>query len=87
MLLSSAARAGLIWRNTWLALPRQPCHQPNFEGGPPAPRLAGLSYEYLVAVMRSFAADERTNTVCQINCECPLFAQSPHMSALANACF
>jgi cytochrome c553 len=22
----------------------QPCHQPNFEGGPPAPRLAGLSY-------------------------------------------
>jgi cytochrome c553 len=39
----------------------QPCHQPNFEGGPPAPRLAGLSYEYLVAVMRSFAVDERTN--------------------------
>ena len=39
----------------------QPCHQPNFEGGPPAPRLAGLSYEYLVASMRDFAADERTN--------------------------
>jgi cytochrome c553 len=39
----------------------QPCHQPNFEGGPPAPRLAGLSYEYLVASMRGFAADERTN--------------------------
>ena len=39
----------------------QPCHQQNFEGGPPAPRLAGLSYEYLVATMRSFAADERTN--------------------------
>ena len=39
----------------------QPCHQPNFEGGPPAPRLAGLSYEYLVAAMRNFAADERTN--------------------------
>ena len=39
----------------------QPCHQPNFEGGPPAPRLAGLSYEYLVAVIRSFAVDERTN--------------------------
>ena len=37
------------------------CHQPNFEGGPPAPRLAGLSYEYLVAAMRSFADDERTN--------------------------
>ncbi len=39
----------------------QSCHQPNFEGGPPAPRLAGLSYEYLVAAMRSFAANERTN--------------------------
>ena len=39
----------------------QPCHQRNFEGGPPAPRLAGLSYEYLVAAMRSFATDERTN--------------------------
>ena len=39
----------------------QPCHQPNFAGGPPAPRLAGLSYEYLLASMRSFAADVRTN--------------------------
>ena len=39
----------------------QPCHQPNFAGGPPAPRLAGLSYEYLLASMRSFAADARTN--------------------------
>jgi cytochrome c553 len=39
----------------------QPCHQPNFEGGPPAPRLAGLSYEYLLATMRAFATDERTN--------------------------
>jgi cytochrome c553 len=37
------------------------CHQPNFQGGPPAPRLAGLSYEYLVAAMRSFADDQRTN--------------------------
>ena len=37
------------------------CHQPNFEGGMPAPRLAGLSYEYLVASMRNFATDERTN--------------------------
>jgi cytochrome c553 len=48
----------------------QPCHQPNFEGGPPAPRLAGLSYEYLVAAMRSFAADERTN-----NGDMPKFMQ------------
>jgi cytochrome c553 len=39
----------------------QPCHQPNFAGGAPAPRLAGLSYEYLVASMRGFATDERTN--------------------------
>jgi cytochrome c553 len=39
----------------------QPCHQPQFEGGWPAPRLAGLSYEYLVAAMRSFAVGKRTN--------------------------
>jgi cytochrome c553 len=39
----------------------QPCHQPNFEGGMPAPRLAGLSYEYLVASMRAFTTDERVN--------------------------
>jgi cytochrome c553 len=39
------------------------CHQPNFEGGMPAPRLAGLSYEYLVAAMRAFASDERTNNL------------------------
>jgi cytochrome c553 len=49
----------------------QPCHQPNFEGGSPAPRLAGLSYEYLVASMRGFAADERTN-----NGDMPKFMQA-----------
>jgi len=49
----------------------QPCHQPNFEGGPPAPRLAGLSYEYLVAAMRSFAVEERTN-----NGDMPKFMQA-----------
>ena len=38
------------------------CHQPNFEGGLPAPRLAGQSYEYLVGAMRSFADDKRTNS-------------------------
>jgi cytochrome c553 len=37
------------------------CHQPNFEGGLPAPRLAGQSYEYLAAAMESFANGERTN--------------------------
>ncbi len=39
----------------------QPCHQPNFEGGAPAPRLAGLSYEYLAGAMKSFADGTRTN--------------------------
>jgi cytochrome c553 len=39
----------------------QPCHQPKFEGGPPAPRLAGLSHEYLGAAMKSFADGTRTN--------------------------
>jgi cytochrome c553 len=39
------------------------CHQPNFEGGAPAPRLAGQSYEYLLAAMTSFVNDERTNSV------------------------
>ena len=29
----------------------------------PAPRLAGLSYEYLVAAMRAFAAEKRTNNL------------------------
>ena len=39
------------------------CHQPNFEGGEPAPRLAGLSYEYLVAAMSAFADGTRTNNL------------------------
>jgi cytochrome c553 len=39
----------------------QICHQPNFVGGLPAPRLAGLSYEYLVEAMRGFAEGGRTN--------------------------
>jgi cytochrome c553 len=49
----------------------QACHQPNFEGGMPVPRLAGLSYEYLVAAMRAFAAEERTN-----NLDMPKFMQA-----------
>jgi cytochrome c553 len=49
----------------------QPCHQPNFEGGPPAPRLAGLSYDYLVAAMHNFATGERTN-----NLDMPKFMQA-----------
>jgi cytochrome c553 len=39
------------------------CHGQNFEGGAPAPRLAGLSYEYLVASMRNFANGQRTNNL------------------------
>jgi cytochrome c553 len=37
------------------------CHQQNFVGGLPAPRLAGQSYEYLVEAMRRYAEGERTN--------------------------
>jgi cytochrome c553 len=39
------------------------CHQAKFEGGPPAPRLAGLSYEYLLAQMNNFADGKRTNNL------------------------
>ena len=48
----------------------QACHQPNFQGGMPAPRLAGLSYEYLVAAIRAFATEQRTN-----NLDMPKFMQ------------
>lgn len=39
------------------------CHQQNFKGGMPAPRLAGLSYEYLSGAMRAFASDQRSNNL------------------------
>ncbi len=39
------------------------CHQQNFEGGAPAPRIAGLSYDYLVAAMRAFSDGERSNNL------------------------
>jgi cytochrome c553 len=48
----------------------QACHQPNFQGGMPAPRLAGLSSEYLAQEMREFANGERTN-----NLDMPRFMQ------------
>ncbi|MBV8535027.1 MAG: c-type cytochrome [Alphaproteobacteria bacterium] len=48
----------------------QPCHQPKFEGGMPAPRLAGLSYDFLIAQMNAFADGERTN-----NLDMPKFMQ------------
>ena len=39
------------------------CHQPHFEGGAPAPRLAGLSSEYLLSAMDDFADGQRTNNL------------------------
>ena len=39
------------------------CHQANFEGGAPAPRLAGLSAEYLTSAMNAFANGTRTNNL------------------------
>jgi cytochrome c553 len=45
----------------------QVCHQQNFVGGLPAPRLAGQSYEYLVEAMRRFADGERSNSADMTN--------------------
>jgi cytochrome c553 len=39
------------------------CHQPNFVGGAPAPRLAGLSYDYLLGQMNNFADGKRSNNL------------------------
>jgi cytochrome c553 len=39
------------------------CHQPHFEGGAPAPRLAGLSHDYLLSAMNAFADGQRTNNL------------------------
>ena len=43
------------------------CHQQNFGGGLPAPRLAGQRYDYLVEAMRRFAEGERTNNADMMN--------------------
>jgi cytochrome c553 len=45
----------------------QVCHQQNFLGGLPGPRLAGQSYEYLLEAMRRFAEGERTNNADMTN--------------------
>ena len=50
----------------------QICHQKDFVGGAPAPRLAGQSYEFLVEAMRSFAEGERTNSADMVNLMKPL---------------
>ena len=39
------------------------CHGQNFEGGAPAPRLAGLDTTYLISAMNSFADGTRTNNL------------------------
>ena len=39
------------------------CHGQNFEGGAPAPRLAGLDYTYLIGGMNGFANGTRTNNL------------------------
>jgi cytochrome c553 len=39
------------------------CHQKNFEGGLPAPRLAGMSADYLLSAMNNFADGARTNNL------------------------
>jgi cytochrome c553 len=45
----------------------QACHQQNFVGGLPAPRLAGQSYEYLVEAMRRYVEGGRTNNAEMMN--------------------
>jgi len=39
------------------------CHGAHFEGGAPAPRIAGQSYDYLIGAMDSFADGKRTNNL------------------------
>ena len=50
------------------------CHQENFQGGAPAPRLAGQSFEYLSAQMRNFADGTRTNNADMVKLMQPLSA-------------
>ena len=45
----------------------QICHQQNFVGGLPGPRLAGQTYDYLVEAMRRFADGERMNNGDMVN--------------------
>jgi cytochrome c553 len=40
-----------------------PCHQANFQGGISWPRIAGLNYDYMVAAMKAFATEQRTNNM------------------------
>ena len=63
------------------------CHQPKFEGGPPAPRLAGLSYDYLLAQMKAFKNGQRENNqdmpkVMQAVSDGEMDAMAHYLSAL-----
>jgi cytochrome c553 len=49
----------------------QSCHATSFEGAMSGPRLAGLSYEYLLDSMNAFASGQRTN-----NEDMPKFMQA-----------
>jgi cytochrome c553 len=42
------------------------CHQQDFKGGLPAPRLAGQSYQYMINQMNQFADGRRTNNMDMI---------------------
>jgi cytochrome c553 len=57
---NSAAAAGSPPRGTAMC---QACHGQNFEGDAAAPRLAGLSFEYLLGAMDSFVDGKRTNNL------------------------
>jgi len=49
----------------------QACHQPNFQGGNAGAAARRAQYEYLVAAMRAFATEERTNnSTCRNSCKC-----------------
>jgi cytochrome c553 len=64
-----------------------PCHQQKFEGGPSWPRLAGLNYDYLLAAMRSFAKEERTNNgdmpkIMQMYSDAEIDAMAKYLASL-----
>jgi cytochrome c553 len=63
------------------------CHQAKFEGGLPAPRLAGLSYEYLLAQMKAFKTGQRENNqdmpkIMQALSDSDIDAMAHYLSAL-----
>lgn len=64
-----------------------PCHQENFQGGVSWPRIAGQSYEYLLAQMNAFANETRTNNgdmprIMQMFTEAERDAMARYLAAL-----